>query len=88
MERITPWLGTDTAKHYQWYPFINIGHYELAKRFIEVSLKIQLPVTIKKASNSSGTKPNKMHSTGAFHLYGAAITSLLPLPFNVIGTGN
>jgi hypothetical protein len=31
-ERITPWLGKDTAKHYQWYPFINIGHYELAKQ--------------------------------------------------------
>lgn len=29
-EKITPWLGADTAKHYQWYPFINIGHYELA----------------------------------------------------------
>ncbi len=31
-EKITPWLGTDTAKHYQWYPFINMGHYELAKQ--------------------------------------------------------
>jgi peptidoglycan/xylan/chitin deacetylase (PgdA/CDA1 family) len=31
-EPITPWLGNDTAKHYQWYPFINIGHYELAKQ--------------------------------------------------------
>lgn len=31
-EPVTPWLGTDTAKHYQWYPFINIGHYELAKK--------------------------------------------------------
>jgi endoglucanase len=30
-EKITPWLGADTAKHYQWYPFINIGHYEMAK---------------------------------------------------------
>src|SRR5687767_15625689 len=30
-EAITPWLGADTAKHYQWYPFINLGHYELAK---------------------------------------------------------
>jgi len=30
-EPITPWFGADTAKHYQWYPFINIGHYELAK---------------------------------------------------------
>ena len=31
-EKITPWLGADTAKHYQWYPFINLGHYELAKQ--------------------------------------------------------
>lgn len=31
-EKITPWLGADTARHYQWYPFINIGHYELAKQ--------------------------------------------------------
>ncbi len=30
-EPVTPWLGRDTANHYQWYPFINIGHYELAK---------------------------------------------------------
>lgn len=31
-EPLTPWLGRDTAAHYQWYPFINIGHYELAKQ--------------------------------------------------------
>ncbi|MBI2730843.1 MAG: glycoside hydrolase family 9 protein [Sphingobacteriales bacterium] len=31
-EKVTPWLGQDTAKHYQWYPFINIGHYELVKQ--------------------------------------------------------
>jgi len=31
-EPITPWLVNDTAKHYQWYPFINLGHYELAKQ--------------------------------------------------------
>ena len=31
-EKLTPWLGTDTARHYQWYPFINIGHYELIKQ--------------------------------------------------------
>jgi peptidoglycan/xylan/chitin deacetylase (PgdA/CDA1 family) len=30
-EPVTPWMGDDTAKHYQWYPFINLGHYELAK---------------------------------------------------------
>jgi endoglucanase len=31
-EKVTPWLGADTANHYQWYPFINLGHYALAQR--------------------------------------------------------
>lgn len=30
-EKTTPWLGSDTASHYQWYPFINLGHYETAR---------------------------------------------------------
>lgn len=30
-EPLTPWMGADTARHYQWYPFHNFGHYELAK---------------------------------------------------------
>ncbi|MBR5101805.1 MAG: glycoside hydrolase family 9 protein, partial [Muribaculaceae bacterium] len=29
-EPITPWMGADSAKHYQWYPFMNMGHYRLA----------------------------------------------------------
>ncbi len=31
-EKITPWFYRDTASHYQYYPFINLGHYELAKQ--------------------------------------------------------
>jgi peptidoglycan/xylan/chitin deacetylase (PgdA/CDA1 family) len=30
MEPVTPWMCSDTARHYQWYPFINLGHYLLA----------------------------------------------------------
>jgi len=30
MEPVTPWMGADSARHYQWYPFINLGHYQLA----------------------------------------------------------
>jgi len=30
MEPVTPWMGADSARHYQWYPFVNIGHYQLA----------------------------------------------------------
>ncbi len=29
MEPITPWMGADSARHYQWYPFINHGHFKL-----------------------------------------------------------
>lgn len=25
-EPVTPWIGADTARHYQWYPFVNMGH--------------------------------------------------------------
>ncbi len=25
-EKTTPWMGADTARHYQWYPFMNMGH--------------------------------------------------------------
>ena len=30
-EPVTPWMGADTARHYQWYPFMNMGHYVVAK---------------------------------------------------------
>jgi hypothetical protein len=25
-EPVTPWMGADTARHYEWYPWINHGH--------------------------------------------------------------
>ncbi len=31
LEPVTPWMGIDTARHYQWYPFINLGHYLIAE---------------------------------------------------------
>lgn len=30
-EPVKGWMIHDTANHYQYYPFINLGHYELAK---------------------------------------------------------
>jgi endoglucanase len=27
-EPVTAWMGKDTARHYQWYPWHNNGHYE------------------------------------------------------------
>lgn len=28
-EPVTPWMGADTARHYQWYPWHNNGHHEV-----------------------------------------------------------
>ena len=28
-EPVTPWMGADTANHYQWFPWHNNGHYEV-----------------------------------------------------------
>jgi endoglucanase len=29
-EPVSPWIGADTARHYQWYPFVNMGHPGIA----------------------------------------------------------
>jgi hypothetical protein len=31
-EPVTPWMGADTARHYQWYPWHNAGHLETWSR--------------------------------------------------------
>lgn len=28
-EPVTPWMGADTARHYQWFPWHNNAHYEI-----------------------------------------------------------
>jgi Predicted xylanase/chitin deacetylase len=30
LEPVTPWMGADSARHYQWYPFVNLGNYHVA----------------------------------------------------------
>ena len=31
MEPVTPWMGADSARHYQWYPFVNLGHARITE---------------------------------------------------------
>ena len=31
LEPVTPWIAFNGARHYQWYPFVNLGHYKIAK---------------------------------------------------------
>jgi hypothetical protein len=57
-EIVTPWLGADTAVHYQWYPFHNFGHYELAK-VSDKSDKAKLIDYYKKGIEKIWNKGNK-----------------------------
>lgn len=56
-EPVTPWMGADSARHYQWYPFMNMGHYRLAqqkgtqKEFLR-NLRTGISRTFEKAQES------------------------------------
>jgi hypothetical protein len=39
LEPVTPWMEKDTARHYQYYPFINLGHANLVLNRNTESLK-------------------------------------------------
>jgi endoglucanase len=39
-EPVTPWMGADTAKHYQWYPWHNNGHYEIWRNASSADRKV------------------------------------------------
>ncbi len=39
LEPATPWMEKDTARHYQYYPFVNLGHAGLAQSKTEYSPK-------------------------------------------------
>ncbi len=39
LEPFTPWIEKDTARHYQYYPFVNLGHANLGESGTEYSQK-------------------------------------------------
>jgi endoglucanase len=41
-EPVTPWMGADTARHYQWFPWHNNGHYEIV-RAVEAKRELSRP---------------------------------------------
>lgn len=57
-EPVTPWMGADTANHYQWYPWHNNGHHEVwrlgddaVKRMMAAFYREGLERIIAKADN-------------------------------------
>jgi endoglucanase len=41
-EPVTPWMGADTARHYQWFPFYNNGHYETWRAAVGPGIKREM----------------------------------------------
>ncbi len=57
-EPVTPWMGADTAKHYQWFPWHNNGHHEIwrntssaDRRIVAEYYKRGLAAVVKRADN-------------------------------------
>jgi endoglucanase len=41
-EPVTPWMGADTARHYQWFPWYNNGHYETWRVALGAGIKREM----------------------------------------------
>jgi hypothetical protein len=41
-EPVTPWMGADTARHYEWFPWYNNGHYETWRSALGLGIKRQM----------------------------------------------
>jgi hypothetical protein len=57
-EPVTPWMGQDTARHYEWFPWHNNGHYEIwrsgsdsAKRVVAEYYRRGLEAVVARAHN-------------------------------------
>ena len=57
-EPVTPWMGADTARHYQWFPWHNNGHHEIWRNATSVDRRIVadyyrkgLAAVVKRADN-------------------------------------
>ncbi len=58
-EPVTPWMGADTARHYQWYPFINMGHPVIASSSIQADTKDEFLADMKEGLNKVKSRGEK-----------------------------
>jgi endoglucanase len=58
-ETVTPWMGADTARHYQWYPFMNMGHPGIASETDQTDLKQEFLNNMKKGLEQIRSKGEK-----------------------------
>jgi hypothetical protein len=58
-ETVTPWMGSDTARHYQWYPFMNMGHPGIASDAKETEIKEEFLENLKEGLQKIKTSGEK-----------------------------
>ena len=60
MEPVSPWVFADTAAHYQWFPFTNIGHFMLGnmeKPEIKNEFRENIRTTLQRANLKRSQSP-------------------------------
>ncbi len=58
-EPVTPWIGADTARHYQWYPFVNMGHPGIASVTYQSAFKEEFLKNMREGLQRIKTKGEK-----------------------------
>jgi hypothetical protein len=58
-EPVTPWIGADTALHYQWYPFVNMGHPGIASLTDQSAFKEEFLKNMREGLQRIKTKGEK-----------------------------
>ena len=80
-EKISPWIGKDTIRHYQYYPFVNSGHYQGAKLF-DLESKNKISEYYKEGLEILFQKGKDNPFLFGIPLYGVQIIMLLQLLLN------
>jgi hypothetical protein len=62
-EPVTPWMGADTARHYEWFPWHNHGHHELWRVANDATVRDTMA-----AWYSSGIERVAARAGNAFHV--------------------
>lgn len=87
-EPVTPWMGADSARHYQWYPFMNMGHYQIAAHTTDARLKAEFCAIRVLALLALMSVDRRTHSCGAFLAFGVRTISPQPCSHSAFSTAH
>ena len=63
-EPVTPWMGADTARHYQWFPWYNNGHYETWRAALGPGIKREMEDYYRRGLDAVAARANNGFRVG------------------------